>query len=213
MENSAILKIVRTIWFFSGAAFLTVCILVAATQHNAVFAKGWIIYYDSAFSGRVLDAETRQPIEGAVVVAIYKVRQYGIADSGSSTADVKEVLTDKTGVFHIPSHIFFHCYPFAKGEVTTFTVFKPGYASLDDLDLKAILSKGREKEEVQSWTYNHDLRFIFAPGLIGLPRVCDRGERLKAIPGSPGFTTSRDLPLLYKAINRERTNFGLEEVK
>jgi hypothetical protein len=213
MENSAILKIVRSGWFFFGAAFLLVFILVAATQHNSVFAKGWIIYYDSAYRGRVIDTETGQPIEGAVVVAIYRVRQYGIADSGSSVADVKEVLTDKTGAFHIPSHIFFHCYPFSSGEVTTFMVFKPGYASLYDTDLKGILSfHGKEKVELP-WIYNQGLKFVFAPGLVGLPKVSDKEERLKAIPGSPGFTTSRDLPLLYRAINEENKNFGLGEVK
>lgn len=176
-------------------------------------SSGWIIYCESAFQGKVIDAETKEPIEGAVVVAIYNVREYGIAESGSSTADAKEVLTDKSGSFYIPPHTFLHIYPFAKGATTTFIVFKAGYASISELNLTDILATDIGKEIESPWIYNQDLKFIFAPRLIGLPRVSNREERLKAIPGSPGFTSSKELPLLYKAINEENKNFGLGKVK
>ena len=32
---------------------------------------GWLIYHKPAFRGRIIDAETKKPIEGAVVVAKY----------------------------------------------------------------------------------------------------------------------------------------------
>lgn len=93
----------------------------------ALSSGGWIIYYESAFEGKVIDAETKEPIEGAVVVAIYKVSVYGFFHSGSAGVDVQETLTNSNGEFHISSNIFFYPWPFSGGERTRFIIFKPGY--------------------------------------------------------------------------------------
>ena len=35
-------------------------------------SQAWLIYHKPAFKGKVIDAETKKPIEGAVVVVVYK---------------------------------------------------------------------------------------------------------------------------------------------
>ena len=50
-------------------------------------------------------------------------------------------------------------------------------------------------------------------GVVELPKVQTKKERLRAMPGGPGGLRSKQLPLLYKAINEERKRFGLGEVK
>jgi hypothetical protein len=57
------------------------------------------------FKGRVIDAETKEPIEGAVVVAQYHKNVFYIFDSDSFIFDVREALTDGKGEFHIPPKI------------------------------------------------------------------------------------------------------------
>ncbi|PKL52236.1 MAG: hypothetical protein CVV37_02300 [Nitrospira bacterium HGW-Nitrospira-1] len=110
-------------------------ILILAVTLNLLFSlsasasSGWIFYHESAFKGKVIDAETKEPIEGAVVVAIYNIREASIADSGSSSVDAKEVLTNKNGEFYIPPHNFFHFYPIAGGEITDFIIYKLGYTA------------------------------------------------------------------------------------
>jgi len=98
---------------------------------------GWIIYHESAFKGKVIDAETKEPIEGAVVVAVYHIRKYGIGAgimSDSTVVGVKEDLTNKKGEFFIPSHTFCSLWPFAIGETTEFVIYKHEYTSFPSFD-------------------------------------------------------------------------------
>jgi hypothetical protein len=73
-------------------------------------------------TGRVIDSETNQPIEGAVVLVEWTVTKgYGLTYTES--AKVAETLSDKDGNFDLPG-----CYnPFAnKPDVT---VYKKGYVA------------------------------------------------------------------------------------
>jgi len=52
---------------------------------------------DRTFQGKVIDADTLEPIEGAVVVAIWRKTRAGIAGADTRFKDAKETLTDKRG--------------------------------------------------------------------------------------------------------------------
>ena len=54
------------------------------------------------FKGKVVDADTKEPIEGAVVLAAYYFTSYGIAGSNSSVEDVQETMADRNGEFELP---------------------------------------------------------------------------------------------------------------
>jgi|SRR3990172_743478 len=56
---------------------------------------------DTTFKGRVIDADTKQPIEGAVVVASWSGDRGTPTGGTSRLEDVKEVLTDKNGEWTI----------------------------------------------------------------------------------------------------------------
>jgi len=47
--------------------------------------------------GKVVDADTREPIEGAVVVAVWHEATATISGESTRLKDVKEILTDKNG--------------------------------------------------------------------------------------------------------------------
>lgn len=174
-----------------------------------IIGKGWIIYREGAFKGNVIDAETKEPIEGAVVVAIYHVRQYGIAESGSSAANAKEVLTNKTGSFYIPSHAFFHLYPFARRETTKFIIYKPGYTAFSsDTNYFSYFPHSPLNVSI-------DMKAeLFKKGVtVELMKLKIKEERLENIPSGPIDMRARKLPLLLKAINEEGKRFGLKEVE
>ncbi len=189
---------------FKGILVVLAFVIIFAAPTFA--SSGWIIYRESAFKGKVIDTETKEPIEGAVVVAIYRIREYSFVESGAAVADVKEVLTDKYGEFNIPQHTFFSFYPVANGEAPVFIIYKPGYASISELRLKDILTKDTGKWGELPWLTNKDLKFIFAPRLIGLPKVKKREERKQARMDADIFgaeVKEWELPLLYKMVEEE----------
>lgn len=60
------------------------------------------IRYDGPYQGGVIDAETKQPIEGVVVLGVWYKEEPNVAGSSSTFYDAKETVTDKSGEFKIP---------------------------------------------------------------------------------------------------------------
>lgn len=188
--------------------FMVLAVVIIFTT-TASASSGWFIYHESAFKGKVIDAETKEPIAGAVVVAIYHIREYGIADSGRSEVDAKEVLTNKNGEFYIQPHTFFSLYPVAKGEVTTFLIYKPGYTAF-----------GNETNyfgyfPASPLNVGDDGRAeLFKKGVtVELMKLETREERKENIPSGPIDLRAKKLPLFLRSINDERKRFGFEEVE
>lgn len=96
----------------------------------------------ATFKGKVIDADTKQPIVGLVVVASWIGEQGSITGGTSRKEGVKEVLTDKNGEWSIKgpsgtrSEILINIYTFITFFTGTyytnppeFVYFKPGYCS------------------------------------------------------------------------------------
>jgi hypothetical protein len=99
-------------------------IFVASIMLSNILGNGWIIYYERPFKGKVINSETKEPVEGAVVVAEYMIIGYFMP---IISVDAKEVLTSKNGEFYIPPHISLSLWPFSYSEPTVFIIYKPGY--------------------------------------------------------------------------------------
>jgi hypothetical protein len=80
------------------------------------------------FKGKVVDAETKQPIAGAVVLAVYESTAYTLAGDVGVIVDGRETLTDENGEFRLPRKrrwlVLRRGYP--EGQLT---IFKPGYGA------------------------------------------------------------------------------------
>lgn len=152
------------------------------------------------YYGKVIDAETKEPLEGAAILIVYKTEQYGLAGAVSHYEDAQEMLTDKNGEFKIPSI-----------RVSTFRIlsswerypevriFKPGYGCYP-----------MHKDATPDFDYGSlpaELRVD-----ISLPRLKTKEERLEnyrtAYP-SPGVPTDKYKKLLH-LINEEAIFLGLE---
>lgn len=91
MENRRVLTMVRGVL---GFLVLSGVFCMGAGEAQALGAN-----YRGPFEGRVVDASTLRPIEGAVVLVTWVIRH---AFAHSDFYDATEVLTDANGAFSIP---------------------------------------------------------------------------------------------------------------
>jgi len=183
---------------------------------------GWIIYHKPAFRGRIIDAETKKPIEGAVVVAKYYKYPIisGPGGGSASIMHIKEALTDKNGEFLIPSYTTV-IQPLSIEDQATFIIYKPGYGRFPYQRVsppKPMSSPAIERFFwKESFGKQGEIILSFGPlkkgygtyGVVELPPLKNRKERLRAVP-SPPTDKIKDTPFLYKAINEEYKGFGLK---
>lgn len=193
------------------AAFILFISMVQTTQAVGLYKK-------PEFRGRIIDAETKQPIEGAVAVALYDKSPLigGPGGPNSYVFHAKETLTDNKGEFRLPAYSTFLI--FSEDVFVMFIFYKPGYmASYGPMDVKPILmesyfSAGKvgEVTELEGGTFEKGsyVKWKGPLGIIELKKVSPD----KAMPpgGIPTDYGARQLPLLYKAINADRKNRGLE---
>lgn len=184
-------------------------ILSALIMIFNLIGGGWIIYHEGSFKGKVIDTETKEPIEGAVVVAIYNVEMYGFIESPIRVVDAKEVLTNNKGEFYIPIHFFLYLYPIARKDFTDFLIYKPGYKKSSGPDYIQRHPNGPIiKPDIPT------IAEVFKKGVtVDLLKLKTREERIRNIPGGIDDMRSWKLPNLFKAINEEGKQFGFEEVR
>ena len=60
------------------------------------------IQLDETYAGRIIDAETKEPIEGVVVLGTWYTAQFSPAGSTHNFYDARETLTKGNGEFSIP---------------------------------------------------------------------------------------------------------------
>lgn len=194
--------------------FFTFLVVLLPTTSFA----SWLIYHKPAFKGKVIDAATKAPIAGAVVVAAYYKSTMGVPHHYSSIINAQETLTDQNGEFSIPSYTTM-IQPLSVSFYVDFIIYKPGYGNFPQQHVSP-QKTGVRPEDFFSGDYGKegeltwlDKKIKVTFGIVELPRLQTREERLRAMPSGPGDVTSKELPLLFKAINEERRNWGLQEVQ
>ncbi len=143
-------------------------VLVLATL--PLVMSGCMFYHAPTFKGTLLDVDTKQPIEGAVVVAQYEKETMNIfgGGSGNTIINVREALTDRDGKFRIPSYTTV-IDPFSWQSDMMFIIFKPGYVSLG-FNLGDDFSYGGRKRDDYPTPWNKELKAKF-PGNGVVPGV------------------------------------------
>lgn len=170
--------------------FMLVFLSFIATPSHAFW---WMGYHKPAFNGKVIDAETKKPIEGAVVVVTYSKETIGVPEHYSSIIEVKEALTDKSGEFYIPSYTTI-IQPLSAEDAVSFIIFKPGYGSFPNwriyppmrLSLPALedfFSGDIGVKGEVAWDFEKE-KVTF--GIVELPKLKTREERVKAKPAPVG---------------------------
>ena len=82
--------------------------------------------------GQVVDAETGQPLEGVVVLAVWDKLSPGVMHPRREYHDVDEVVTDADGRFVIPERRMLTANPFVNLDGPNLHLFKPSYGRWRD---------------------------------------------------------------------------------
>ena len=186
-------------------------------------AYAWLYYSKPEFRGKVIDAETKQPIEGTVVVVLYEKWEFGGPGGGNTLPmDAKETLTDKNGEFYFPSYRTL-IGPLSREGDVSFIIYKPGYMSVDGMGIinfpdekyfsikKDMLGKeGTIKYVETCYAYPKTVTWKGLMGIVEMKSAKTREEKLLAIPSPPTDYTSKELPLFIKIINEAGNNLGLK---
>lgn len=192
---------------------LSKCILTGVVMVVLIAMASWV--QAKTFKGRLIDADTKEPIEGAVVVASWNKAIDTIAGESTTLIDVKECLTDKNGEWSItgpkgrlPGHgpipplSLFISYT----REPLFIVFKPGYCSwpngfsIDACRNRIKIIGGKDEG-------------IGEGGTLELPKLTKREDRIEAqsISEPAGEYPSEKLKEFHRLINEERRKLGLLE--
>jgi hypothetical protein len=187
-------------------------IIVAATlmilmSHPS--QAGWPLYSAPEFRGRVIDAETKEPIEGAVAVVLYN-KQMLIGGPGGPNSYVyhaMECLTDNKGEFYIPS--YFSVHVISKGDGVRFIFYKPGFmANYGPMHvapplMEAYFSADEAGKEGELHIKQGTPASYKGPmGIVELKKAKTREERRRTRPSKSGFDEMK-LPILFGIIEEE----------
>ena len=167
---------------------LTALLFLAAEVLPAAASGPW--------RAQIVDAETKQALQGVVVLAVWTRHVRGLGGPSSEYHHSEEVLTDQDGRFTIPARSFFSLNPLVFFRGPRFLIFKPGYGW-------GIWPGGKQRER---WP-EEDLENI----VIELPRLKTLDERKEYLSKvGAGFSTvpPEKTPLLEKAITEERRAVG-----
>jgi hypothetical protein len=108
---------------------VTMAILLAIStfSNRSIY---WFIYWDGPYFGKVVDADTGEPIEGASVAGVWEIENFILLlTSMYHFANAKETVTDADGEFTIPLTFAFTFWPMSGLDKMDLVVFKPGYDS------------------------------------------------------------------------------------
>lgn len=204
MENT---KLLRKLKFIIILAFI-IFISIAASN---IFGKGWIFYNDGPYRGKVVDADNGEPIEGAVVVGMWKLEAYGGPAAPSEPyCDAQETITTKNGEFIVPKASCFFLWPFTKMGMAELVIFKPGYLSYPPLGY----NQEQRKTYMPDFTgdeFKDEKQYYIIK--LGKPKTREERELIQSHAQSPlTDETISKLPILIKLVNEERKNIGLDEV-
>jgi len=152
------------------------------------------VRYDGPYEGRVIDADTGQPIEGVVVLGVWNKEYPTPGGAVHEFYDARETVTDKNGEFSIPGmglEILSNVTPM------DVLIFKTGYRYLEStwrgLKVDILLSKKIK------WEGNK--------AIIPLKKLTME-ERKTQLFGKENIPDEKQ-KLLIRELNKERIEIGL----
>jgi len=175
------------------AVLITFCVLLTTATGCSSYSRG-------PWSGRVIDSETKQPIEGAAVVMVWQTQQEGGFAAVFHYLDSEETLTDKDGKFEIGAKSFTQTRGLSKVYGPKMVIYKPGYGSYPGYQ---VIPK--------PWT-THENYFEKEGAVVELPKFKSKKDRTNALNEMESLLSLPDKhlrpPLTSKIIDEENKFLG-----
>ena len=171
-------------------------LIVLLLQTGCLYA----VRYDGIYRGKIVDADSREPIEGAVVLGIWHTVELTPGGGVSYYYDARETLTDKSGEFSIPGQ---GLRIMSSLEPMSAVIFKAGYAYYGT-GVWTTIKEGLYSREQVKW--EGDIP-IFPLKKLTLEERIKRGE-----PDYPSQAPKKKIRLMLEEINKDRMEQGLGPV-
>ncbi len=168
---------------------------------------GWGLSYPAfaagPYKGRVIDSETKQPIEGAVVLAVWVRWIPAFLKSVETFWDAQEVIADQYGRFEVGKKTPTNLWPGAWVDGPRLTIFFPGYGFFPGYHTNPPLTASGVEGLLRQMEHERLT--------IELPRLTTKKERLDVISWAyPSLDIPPErMPNLIRLINTERRALGL----
>jgi len=177
--------------------YLLIALIILSLQTGCLYA----VRHDGPYHGKVVDEQTREPIEGAVVLGWWNVHHFGLGGGYGTYHDAKEVLTDKNGEFTIPGQ---GLRILSSLEPMDFLIFKAGYTYYQSqwMSLKVDI----HRKDLIKWEGEMPI--------IPIRKLTDE-ERTKSVsfpPAPPAEASLNKVRLMLMEMNKEATVRGLEPI-
>ena len=179
--------------------FLRICSTTGVFLFAAYVAVGCAA---SSYNGKLIDQQTKLPIEGAAIVAVWWQESGVLVPHPiESVFAIEEILTDIDGNFSFVETFKRPLNPTVNIKEPRFTIFKPGYRSYADAPLKTKVGP------IQTGLYEKDGRIV-----VELKSTLTRQDKIDSqgrISISDCYANNK-CPNLIRLINIERANLGLQ---
>jgi hypothetical protein len=171
----------------------------------AILLKGEAV---GAWKAQVVDKDNGKPLEGVVVLAVWRKCGFIVMDGCAEYYDSEEVVTGPDGRFAIQPRRYFAIFPplhSLKGP--DFYIFKPGYGQWKFQGQETWSKDAIESEEQrkQAWT-----QFEGKGVVLELPALKTREERLRFLRHPGGEIPKERITRYLSALDQERNNLGLQ---
>jgi hypothetical protein len=202
----------RTWLFIHRGIGLALLVAVVALPY---FVHGLGVNYRGPFEGRVVDQDTGQPLEGAVVFVEWVLQRI----TSPVFFDTKEMLTDKEGKFYIPAE--WSWLPWRNFFLySDMIIFKAGYGHVhvpgappDTIkeSAKRLERFTPEQRKAMGPKLYYTMRFDDDVPVYLLKKLDTIEERAKNIPWSHPDTPKSRIPLFMDEIVKERSAVGIPD--
>jgi hypothetical protein len=164
------------------------------------------------WQAQVVSAETKEPLEGVVVLAWWTRHVRSLGGPSEEYRDSQEIVTDQSGRFIIAPRSFFSLNPLVFFRGPFFALFKPGYGQ----------DRWPGYEERETWSPEKRKKLGMYSNLLELDGVVlemprlqsieERREYLGKLRGDYLVVPPARRPLLQGAIAEERRTLGYRSV-
>ncbi len=150
----------------------------------------YAVRYDGPYEGRIIDADTGQPLEGVVVLGVWNTQIMTAGGATENFYDAKETMTDKDGKFFIQGlglKIMTRVLPM------DVLIFKAGYTVFGPMTWKE-LTRTVKREGNKP--------------LLRLRRLTMKLRKEQGFPMEPMDVPQEKMKLMLEEINKERSAQG-----
>jgi hypothetical protein len=161
------------------------------------------LFAGGPYKGKVIDAESKAPLVGAVVLAVWYRGAPGLGVSSHGFLDAEEVLTDNSGQFIVGEHPPASLIPGTWVDGPNITIFYPNYGFYPIYQISPSPKLGQNK-------LNEALENSAVIELPPLKTLKDRREKMML--ANPVEIPNEKKLKLNRLLNQQAKELGLESV-